>query len=103
MNEILLFYFDGCPFWQVALENAQKVIEIDKIPAEIRLIKIKSPEQAQKERFLSSPSFRVNGIDLWPEERDHYTLSCRVYQTPDGLKGSPSFEMLRERLREIYY
>jgi hypothetical protein len=102
MNEISLLYFDGCPSWQVALENVQKLIETDKIPAEICLIKIESPEQAQQERFLGSPSFRVNGTDLWPEEREHYTLSCRVYQTPDGLKGSPSIEMLREQLRELH-
>jgi len=103
MNEISLLYFDGCPSWQVALENVQKVIESDKIPAEICLIKIESPEQAQQERFLGSPSFRVNGMDLWPEEREHFNLSCRVYQTPYGLKGSPSFEMLRERLRELHF
>jgi len=102
MNEISLLYFEGCPSWQVVLENVQIVIEIDKIPAEICLIKIESPEQAQQVRFLGSPSFRVNGIDLWPEEREHYTLSCRVYQTPDGLKGSPSIEMLREQLRELH-
>ena len=102
MNEISVLYFDGCPSWQVALQNVQKVIETDKIPAEIRLIKIESPEQAQQERFLGSPSFRVNGTDLWPEEREHYTLSCRVYQTPDGLKGSPTIEMLREQLRELH-
>jgi len=103
MNQISLLYFDGCPSWQVALENLQKVIENDKIPAEICLIKIESLEQAQQERFLGSPSFRVNGKDLWPEERKHYTLSCRVYQTPHGLKGSPSIEMLREQLSEFHF
>jgi hypothetical protein len=101
MIQISLLYFDGCPSWQVALENLQKVIEVDKLPAEIRLIKIKSPEQAQQERFLGSPSFRINGMGLWPEEREHYTLSCRVYSTPNGLKGSPSIEMLRKQLREL--
>lgn len=101
--QISLLYFEGCPSWEPALQNVQKVIEMDEIPAEIRLIKIESPEQAQQERFLGSPSFRVNEIDLWPEERDHYTLNCRVYQTPDGLKGFPSLEMLREQLRELHF
>lgn len=103
MNIISLLYFDDCPSWQVALENVQTLIEKDKLPAEIRLIKITSPEQAKQERFLGSPSFRVDGIDLWPEERDHYALSCRVYRTPDGMKGAPSVDMLRERLSEFRF
>lgn len=103
MNIISLLYFDGCASWQAALKNVQKAIEMDQIPAEIRLIKITSPEQAQQERFSGSPSFRVNGVDLWPKERDQYDLCCRVYQTPDGLKGSPSIEMLHDRLRELHF
>ena len=85
------------------MENLHKVIEADQIPAEILLIKLESPGQAQRERFLGYPYFRVNGIELWPEERNNYTLSSRVYQTPAGLKGSPSNEMLRERLRELHF
>lgn len=100
MKKITLLYFDGCPSWQSALKNLQTVIETEKIMAEINLVKIESPEQAQQEKFLGSPSIRVNGIDLWPEERDKYTLSCRVYNTPIGIKGSPTVEMLRKRLCE---
>ena len=100
MNKITLLYFDGCPSWQSALENLQKLVTSEKILAEINLIKIETPEQAQSERFLGSPSIRVNGMDLWPEERANYTLSCRVYKTPAGMKGSPTIEMLRERLHE---
>jgi len=101
MNKITLLYFDGCPSWQPALENLQKVVEAEKILAKINLVKIENPEQAQQEKFLGSPSIRVNGVDLWPEERANYTLSCRVYKTPAGMKGSPTIEMLRERLREV--
>lgn len=67
----------------------------------IRLVQVLDNEQAQRERFLGSPSFRVNGRDLWEEERQQYRLSCRVYPTPHGLKGAPSVEMLREKLRAL--
>ena len=103
MNEITLLYFDGCPSWQPVLENLKKVIEAERIQAKITLLKIDDPEKAQRERFLGSPSIRFNGIDLWPEERTDYTLNCRVYKTPTGMKGSPTIEMLRERLREVLY
>jgi hypothetical protein len=51
-----------------------------------------------KEKFCGSPSFRINGEDLWCEERAKYHLSCRVYRTAQGLQGSPTVEMLRERI-----
>ena len=31
-------------------------------------------------------------------EREDWRLGCRVYATPEGLKGSPTAEMLREAL-----
>ncbi len=101
MKEIALLYFDGCPSWQPALENLKQAIKTEGIQTDISLIKISDNEQAQRQRFLGSPSIHVNGIDLWPEERSNYTLSCRVYKTPDGMKGVPTIEMLRERLREV--
>ncbi len=99
MNEIELLYFDGCPSWQSALENLKQVIEEEKFPCQVRLIEIITPHQAQAEKFLGSPSFRMNGIDLWPETRAQYNLSCRVYQTRQGMLGDPTIEMLRERIR----
>jgi len=101
MIEITLLYFDGCPSWVPALENLRKVIEDKHIPADITLLRIDDSEQAQREHFLGSLSIRVNGVDLWPEERANYTLSCRVYKTPTGLKGSPTVEMLTERLHKL--
>jgi len=36
---------------------------------------------------------------LYFEERTNYALSCRVYSTPEGIKGAPTEEMLRQKLR----
>ena len=100
MHEIELLYFDGCSSWQTALENLNQVIQAENLLHQVRLVEITTPQQAQAERFLGSPSFRLDGRDLWPESRSRYNMSCRVYQTADGMRGSPSFEMLRERIRE---
>lgn len=101
MNEIELLYFDGCPSWQTALDNLRQVIETENLPCQVRLIEIITPQQAQVERFLGSPSFRMNGVDLWPETRTRYNMSCRVYQTDQGMRGSPTTEMLREKILEM--
>ena len=101
MPEIELLYFDGCPSWQTALENLRLVIEAEMLPHQVRLVEITTPQQAQAERFLGSPSFRMDGIDLWPETHSQYTMNCRVYHTTEGMRGSPTVEMLRERIRGL--
>jgi hypothetical protein len=99
MDQIELLYFDDCPSWQSGLENLKRAIAAENFPYQIRLIEITDPQQAQAEHFLGSPSFRLNGTDLWPEQRSQYNLSCRIYATPQGLLGSPTIAMLRDRLR----
>ncbi len=32
-------------------------------------------------------------------DRAGYALGCRMYATPEGLRGSPTAEMLKEALR----
>ena len=113
MYEIELLYFDGCPSWHTALDNLREAIEEitlpqeitlpegETLPLQVRLIEITNPQQAQDEHFLGSPSIRMNGVDLWPESRSRYNLSCRVYQTAQGMRGSPTVEMLRERIQSL--
>lgn len=98
MNKIELLYFDGCPSWQTGLENLRRALEAENLTCDINLIEITNPQQAQDKHFLGSPSFRMNGTDLWPETRSQYNLSCRVYPTPQGMQGSPTVNMLRQRL-----
>jgi len=51
-------------------------------------------------KFLGSPHFRVDGQDLWPEERENYSLSCRIYATLEGIKGFPTVAMLKQQLKQ---
>jgi hypothetical protein len=38
----------------------------------------------------------INGVDIDPNlsDREEYGLSCRLYQTPDGLVGTPPDEWI---------
>ena len=99
--KIELLYFDGCPNWHEGLKNLETALEREKIHAVISLVRVGDDDEAERLKFLGSPSFRVDGTMLWPEERDTYTLNCRVYPTPAGMKGSPTIEMLQEKLRSF--
>jgi hypothetical protein len=94
-----LLYFDGCPSWKTGLENLKTALKTEQLVDSVELVKVKDNSEAARLKFLGSPSFRINGKDLWLEERESYSLSCRVYITPDGMKGWPSVEMLREKIK----
>ena len=65
-----------------------------------RLSATRLDEEAQRLWFPGSPTIRVEGEDLFPApEREDWRLGCRVYETPEGLRGSPTAEMLREALK----
>lgn len=97
--KVELLYFDGCPFWQSGLQNLHSALEANGLDVSVELVQVLDNDDAARSKFLGSPSFRVNGIDLWNEERDTYSLSCRVYATPEGMKGSPSIAMLQDTIR----
>ena len=99
--KIEFLYFDGCPSWQTGLENLKSALELDGVETDINLIKVEDDDHARRLKFLGSPSFRIEDHDLWYEKRDHYSLSCRVYPTPEGIKGFPTIAMLRQQLKQF--
>jgi hypothetical protein len=99
--KIELLYLDGCPSWHNGLENLKSALQADGLDIPIELVTVLDDEDAAQKKFLGSPSLRVNGIELWDEKRDVYSMSCRVYATPGGMRGSPTVSMLREALRQI--
>ena len=61
------------------------------IEAEVSLVAVNTDEEAQRLRFPGSPTIRVDGEDLFPvpvaNARAAYALGCRMYATPEGLRG----------------
>jgi hypothetical protein len=99
--QIELLYFDGCPSWQTGLKNLKSALQLEGTEAEVNLVNVRDEADAIRLEFLGSPSIRVNGAELWTEERETFALSCRVYPTPEGIKGFPTVEMLREKLHSL--
>jgi hypothetical protein len=97
---IELLYFDGCPNHEALLPHLEQLLRAAKVRAKIRLREITDDDTAQRERFLGSPSVRVDGRDIEPgaEERDDFGLKCRLYRLPSGLAGIPRDEWLLQAL-----
>jgi hypothetical protein len=99
--KVELLYFDGCPSWQPGLQNLHSALEANGLDVTVELVQVLDNDDAARKKFLGSPSFRINEIDLWDEERDTYSLSCRVYATPEWMKESPTILMLQGEIRRM--
>ena len=99
-----VLYFDGCPSYGTAEKTLKEVLADEGIEAEVELVAVNTDEEARRLRFPGSPTILVDERDLFPApERKNWRLSCRVYATPEGLRGSPTWEMLREALETRRY
>ena len=97
--KIEILYFDGCPTYLEAERALRKVLAQMDIGAGVELVAVVTDGDARESRFPGSATIRADGDDLFPvPERAEYALGCRMYATPEGLKGSPSAGMLEEAL-----
>jgi hypothetical protein len=92
-----ILYFDGCPNHGPARELVERVALDLGVEVDLRLVNVQTPDDAQRLRFLGSPTIRVNGQDVEPAaaERTNYVHSCRVYRTDTGFAGQPDEQWVR--------
>jgi hypothetical protein len=88
---IELLYFEGCPNFGPFLMRLHALLGQAGVSDPVRLLRIDDDRSAQAERFLGSPTLRIDGRDVDPAAagRRDYGLYCRVYATQDGLAVSP--------------
>ena len=63
-----------------------------------RTTTITTDEQAAERGFAGSPSFHVDGTDLFPLPGNPTALACRLYPTASGRAGTPDLADLRSAL-----
>ena len=92
-----LLYFDGCPSYAAATRIVREVLAELGEEADVALVAVNTDEEARRLQFPGSPTIRVEGRDLFPvPKRSIWALGCRTYATPEGLKGCPTREMVRD-------
>jgi hypothetical protein len=97
---IEMLFSAGCPHGDAAEELVVRVTQELEVEGDVQRVFIETPEDADRARFLGSPSIRVNGQDIEPgaDRRTDFSYSCRVYQTPHGVAGLPDEAWLRRAL-----
>jgi hypothetical protein len=60
---------------------------------------VASQGDAERRGFTGSPSFFVDGMDLFRESGRPVSLSCRLYRSSDRVAGVPNLIDLRRALK----
>jgi hypothetical protein len=94
--KIEVLYFDGCPNHEALLPRLRELLDQVQVASPVELVDVPDDAAAQRERFLGSPTLRVDGRDIEPgaDARTDFGLKCRLYRTATEMSGTPPQEWL---------
>jgi hypothetical protein len=97
-----LLWWEGCPSTAAARELLARVLDEEGLdPAAIELREVPTEGDAERLRFVGSPTIRVGGREVAPEPQEPVALTCRVYHLRDGrVSPTPDPEDIRAAIRE---
>jgi hypothetical protein len=100
MTVVEILYFAGCPGHSRAIELVRDVAAQNGVPIQLVEIEVRDDLDAQRLRFLGSPSIRVDGRDVEPAttRADEYRMSCRLYRDGGSVEGVPAARLVRDAL-----
>ena len=90
-----LQYFEGCPSWRQADQLLAQALEAKGMAdVEVEHVLVGSIEQAEAIGFSGSPTLLIDGVDPFAGEGAAVGFGCRLYRTPDGLAGAPTYQQI---------
>jgi hypothetical protein len=99
-----LLYWEGCPSHPQALRDLRDAMRDAGLdPDGIELREVSSDEAAAAERFVGSPTIRIDGVDAVDPGDEPVGLTCRVYYLRDGrVSAVPDPDDIRDALRRAH-
>lgn len=96
-----LLFWDGCPSHPKALAELRAAMaDVALDPGTVILREVRTQADAALERFVGSPTIRIDGVDVQPPGEEPLGLTCRVYHRRDGrVSPTPDPDDVREALR----
>jgi len=70
LRGVVVLYTEGCPATPKTCELIAECLSELGLDVELRKVLIASQEEAERRRFLGSPTVQINGIDIDPAARD---------------------------------
>ena len=96
-----LLFWEGCPSHPKALvELRAAMADVALDPGTVILREVPTQADAARERFVGSPTIRIDGVDVQPPGEEPFGLTCRVYHRRDGrISPTPDPADVRDALR----
>lgn len=90
--QVKILYFDGCPHYGLTLALVKQVVTERGVDARVESVHVDDATDAERLRFLGSPTVQVDGADIEPAARSRtgYAYSCRMYAG----SGTPPKELI---------
>jgi hypothetical protein len=97
---VSLVYFEDCPNWLEGQKRMQLALQqLGRADGEIVPVRVHTDAEAIAIGFAGSPTFIIDGRDLFGPAPAVGGLACRVYRTATGLSGVPEVAELVAALR----
>jgi hypothetical protein len=95
-----VLYFEGCPSHEALMARLPGLMARAGVDELIEFRAVESPRAAEQERFLGSPTLRIDGQDVEPaaSQRSDFGLKCRMYPSAAGLRGAIPDEFVLDAL-----
>jgi hypothetical protein len=90
-----VLFVDGCPNHETLVPHLRALLNAGGADSTaIELVRVEDPDTAEADRFLGSPTVRIDGQDVEPgaDQRTDFGIKCRLFRTPEGLRGTPADE-----------
>ena len=96
--KVQVLSFEGCPNHEPAVALARQVIADLGADASVEAVEVQGVDDAERMRFLGSPTLVVDGVDIEPcaRSRTDFGLCCRT----DNGKGTPPRKLLEDALHD---
>jgi hypothetical protein len=98
--DVELLVVPDCPNESVAADLlGTAMLDIGLPHPAFRTTVVASQNEANRRGFTGSPTFLVDGTDLFAEPARPAGLACRLYRRPNGVGAVPELSDLRQALK----
>jgi hypothetical protein len=82
---IEFLFWEGCPSHERALSDLIELMDVLDIERDaLRITEIHTHEDAVREKFIGSPTIRIDKTDVQDPGDTAYGMECRIYHHRDG-------------------
>lgn len=87
-----------CPNLGPTRQHLDAALATVGVAANVCVTEVRDAETAARTGMRGSPTVVIDGQDAVATDAPEGTLSCRLYSSPDGLRGAPSVDQLIQAL-----